>query len=265
MYNAAGEELRERDHALYRNVLDADFCADLAREAERLAALPLVAPDNLRTETWHNGTDIVISKFDPVVDISDVYLRLAFDSRVVARVEEFLKEPAELFKDKIVFKLPGHPGFGPHIDASWYEPFPMEIVAVMIAIDEADPVSGALEIASGYSPTDDGPREARDLTGAEIPPPDAWRMVPMRPGDMLVFSSRLPHRSGPNRGPSPRRALFLSYNARRYGRRYLDYYRFRADLLLAGMGETVGNFGVPAGLRDQACFRPPVTDPHPGA
>lgn len=257
--------LREFGYVLYRGVLNADDCEQLAHEADRLARLPLVSTENLRTEIRQNDGCPSISKFDPVADISNVYRRLAFDPRILSKVDRGFGEPSELFKDKLVYKLPGHPGFGPHIDITWYQPFPVEILAVLVAIDCADSVSGALEVAPGFhsAPSRIPPDEVRDLQGDEIPPPDAWRLIEMSPGDILLFSSSLPHRSGPNTGPNPRRALFLSYNARSRGRLYLDYYRYRAELLQTGMGDNVGNFGVPAELRGTARFIPPVELPHP--
>jgi predicted HD phosphohydrolase len=57
--------------------------------------------------------------------------------------------------------------------------------------------------------------------------------VPVRAGDTLWFHSRTPHRSGPNRSPRPRRALYPTYNALSEGDRRADYYRRKAAELAA--------------------------------
>jgi len=37
--------------------------------------------------------------------------------------------------------------------------------------------------------------------------------VPVEPGDAVLFTSFLPHRSGPNRSVTPRRLIYAVYNA----------------------------------------------------
>ena len=39
-----------------------------------------------------------------------------------------------------------------------------------------------------------------------------WTPAVMKKGDVLVFDSHAPHRSGPNKSRLPRRALYLTYN-----------------------------------------------------
>ena len=46
----------------------------------------------------------------------------------------------------------------------------------------------------------------------------------MRAGETLWFHSRTPHRSGPNLGPTPRRALYPTYNALSEGDLRAAYY-----------------------------------------
>jgi ectoine hydroxylase-related dioxygenase (phytanoyl-CoA dioxygenase family) len=51
-----------------------------------------------------------------------------------------------------------------------------------------------------------------------------WEPVEVRAGETLWFHSRTPHRSGPNRGASPRRALYPTYNALAEGDLRAAYY-----------------------------------------
>lgn len=141
-------------------------------------------------------------------------------------------EPAVLYKDKLNHKLPGGAGYAPHQDAPAYR-FVEVHVSCMVAIDDADEANGCLEVVSGAHgrlwPTDDaGCIRADVVAGMD------WAAVPVRSGDTLWFHSRTPHRSGPNRSPSPRRALYPTYNARSAGDLREDYYRARARELAEG-------------------------------
>lgn len=51
-----------------------------------------------------------------------------------------------------------------------------------------------------------------------------WTPVTLEPGDVLIFSSWLPHRSGPNRTSKSRRALYVTYNAKVDGDYREKYY-----------------------------------------
>jgi hypothetical protein len=59
----------------------------------------------------------------------------------------------------------------------------------------------------------------------------------VRAGETLWFHSRTPHRSGPNLGRTPRRALYPTYNARAEGDLRAAYYE-QKRVQLARSGET---------------------------
>ena len=40
-----------------------------------------------------------------------------------------------------------------------------------------------------------------------------WVEVPTEPGDILLFGSYIPHKSGTNRSNQPRRIIYVTYNA----------------------------------------------------
>ena len=142
-----------------------------------------------------------------------------------------LGEPAVLYKDKLNHKLAGGAGYAPHQDAPAYR-FVEVHVSCMVAIDDATPANGCLEVVSGAHdrlwPTDDA-----GCLRAEVVEALTWTPVPLRAGDTLWFHSRTPHRSGPNRSRRPRRALYPTYNASSEGDRRADYYRQKATELAA--------------------------------
>jgi hypothetical protein len=54
----------------------------------------------------------------------------------------------------------------------------------------------------------------------------AMQFLPVQcsPGDVLLFSGYLPHRSGPNRTDKSRRAMFITYNPSSDGTFHEQYY-----------------------------------------
>jgi hypothetical protein len=163
---------------------------------------------------------------------------LLTDGEMLATASALLGEPAVLYKEKINYKLPGGAGYAPHQDAPAYR-FVQTHVSCMVAVDDSLVANGCLEVVSGHHqellPMDD--------TGCVSPDVAAtlqWDPVEVRAGETLWFHSRTPHRSGPNLGPTPRRALYPTYNAASEGDLRAAYYeQKRAELAEAGDGDRV--------------------------
>jgi ectoine hydroxylase-related dioxygenase (phytanoyl-CoA dioxygenase family) len=161
-----------------------------------------------------------------------------------------LGERAVIYKEKINYKLAGGAGYAPHQDAAAYR-YINHHVTCLVAVDDMTPDIGCLEFALGHQaglipPNEMGcidPQVARELT---------WAPVPVPAGDVLFFSSKAPHRSGANRTDTPRRAIYLTYNAASEGDLRQAYYDDRARQLAeqsaANAGEetarisTIGHF-----------------------
>ena len=108
-------------------------------------------------------------------------------------------------------------------------------VSCMLAIDDSTADNGCLEVVSGMHrellPTDsDGCIRADVAEGMQ------WAPVEVRAGETLWFHSRTPHRSGPNRSQTARRALYPTYNAASEGDRRADYYRDKLASFAASEG-----------------------------
>jgi len=199
----------------------------LQNEAERLYRSDLVDPDNLRTpmRPLPDGTRGV-ERVDPVIDVSDLFRRVLSDERVLEPVRRIFGEPAHLFKDKLIFKHPGMCGYSMHQDYAWWQPqgntsdlpeiAPEKILSVMIAIDPADALNGAIELFPGYhdrllTP----PGLLTNLREEELGQIDLQTGVlgVTAPGDIVLFHSLTPHRSESNRSTGSRRQLYMTYNA----------------------------------------------------
>ena len=146
-----------------------------------------------------------------------------------------LGEPAVLYKEKINYKLPGGAGYSAHQDAPAYR-FVETHVSCMVAVDDATVENGCLEVASGAHaevlPTDDRGCLRHDVEAAM-----SWTSVEARAGDTLWFHSRAPHRSGPNRSPTARRALYPTYNAASEGDLRAAYYEQKLAELAVANGD----------------------------
>ena len=142
---------------------------------------------------------------------------------------QLLGDTPLLFKDKLIFKLPGMSGYTMHQDGAWWAGFPItEILTAMVAIDSAGAENGGLELFAGYHhELLSVPGELRNLTADEagqVREADG-SLVETEPGELLLFSARTPHRSGTNTGSRRPRQLYLTYSASRHGDLYAANYR----------------------------------------
>jgi len=133
-------------------------------------------------------------------------------------------EPAVLYKEKINYKLPGGDGFAPHQDvaAGWWMYGQTLHISALVCVDEANAENGCLEVVYGC--------HRRGLLGApwkEVPADIAanltWTPAPTKPGDVVLFDSYVPHRSGPNFSQRKRRVLYATYSKESEGN-YRDRY-----------------------------------------
>jgi hypothetical protein len=152
-----------------------------------------------------------------------------------------LGEPAVLYKEKINYKLPGGAGYAPHQDAPAYR-FVETHVSCMVAVDDALVGNGCLEVVSrahgAVLPTDE-----IGCVRADVVATMTWDPVEVRAGETLWFHSRTPHRSGPNLGSAPRRALYPTYNALAEGDLRAAYYEQKAaELAGSGAVSLIGDF-----------------------
>lgn len=191
-------------------------------EATRAAAegvlsdTALTDPDNLRCRykidpaTGRNLLDAI----DPVVDVLPEARQVAELPELRGAMNELYGERAHLFKDKLIFKPSGSPGYAWHQDFISWPFFPESFATVMIALDDSTEANGCLEIVKGSHTR--GYLSPRDGDFHDLPEvgfaPEARVKVPLAPGDAVVFGCFTVHGSPPNRSDRTRRHLYLSYN-----------------------------------------------------
>jgi ectoine hydroxylase-related dioxygenase (phytanoyl-CoA dioxygenase family) len=208
-----------------------DRVADVVRWVEEVAGWEDGAGEWLHhRELTDDGPKLC--RTENFVPFHDGLRALLTTGEMLATASALLGEPAVLYKEKINYKLPGGAGYAPHQDAPAYR-FVHTHVSCMVAVDDSLVANGCLEVVSGQH------QEVLPMDEAGCIHPDVvagfdWAPVEVRAGETLWFHSRTPHRSGPNLGPTPRRALYPTYNAASEGDLRAAYYeQKRAELAVA--------------------------------
>jgi len=211
-----------RDGWLLTDTLDAAGVAGLRAWVDQVAAWPADGDGWLHHhELTDDGPQLCRS--ENLIPFHDGLRELLTGGSLLATASALIGSPAVLYKEKVNYKLAGGAGYAPHQDAPAY-PFIDAHVSCMVAIDDATPDNGCLEVVSGCHqellPMDD-----TGCIATEVVESLQWDLVPVRAGQTLWFHSRTPHRSGPNLSSVARRALYPTYNALAEGDLREDYYR----------------------------------------
>lgn len=166
---------------------------------------------------------------------------LLLSGPMVDVISALMGERAHLYKDRINFKPPGGGAHAAHQDGVAYESgslarFPPDVtpyVSILIGVDEATRENGCLQVVPGW------PLTKLDILRMERPYPqhptfskiaqsieDSLEWVPLEtaPGDVILFTERLPHRSTANHSNRGRRILYGVYNPASDGDRRETYY-----------------------------------------
>ncbi|WP_240415188.1 phytanoyl-CoA dioxygenase family protein [Paenibacillus periandrae] len=220
----------DNGYLVLRKVFSEQEAAVWRQDSERLLSLnEYLDPNNLRVGYRKIEERSIIEKIDPVQDLSAVFHGLVNDERILSPLRDIYQDEPTLFKDKLIYKLPGVTGYTMHQDASWWQGFPIEgLISVMVAIDGASKENGGLELFPGYhSKFRSTPGELRNMNAEEIAEIDSAKgqIVETEPGDIIIFHSFTPHQSGPNTANVSRRQLYLTYSPAKNGQLYKAHYQ----------------------------------------
>ncbi len=227
----AEEEYWNKGYTVLRGVFSREDVDAWREESKRLWALPGLLDDlNLRSESRRDisGTYIV-DRLDPVVDISPVLLDTVYDDRLLYSLKTILRGEPSLLKCKFIRKDPETSGYSHHQDFlywRWLNISPDSLCSVGIPLYASNKESGGIEFFPGYHkallPSVDGcPDTDFDITQIDV---NTGETPELEPGDVLLFHSLAPHRSGPNRSSHQRTLLLPSYAVTMQADVYAKYY-----------------------------------------
>lgn len=227
------EDLEAWDRDGYLHVpgfLDAAGMAALLEVVDEIG----VTPDGERRLMQHyEMTDhgVQICRSERLIDGHPLLGALLTGGAMQDMASRLLGEPAVLYKEKINYKLPGGAGFAPHQDAPAY-PFVEVHTTCMLALDDSTIDNGCLEVVAARH-GEVLPLDADGCIRGDVAAEMTWTPVPVSAGDLLWFHSRAPHRSGPNRSTTRRRAMFCTYNAAPHGDLREKYYEEKSAVFAA--------------------------------
>lgn len=183
-------------------------------------------------------------------------------------VSETIEKDVLLFKEKINYKFPESEGYTAHQDAPAYRQV-KDVTTCILPIDDANIESGCIEFVPGSHkygllPTLPGGTLNESLA-RQIIPDFEWKPLEVSKGDLVIFSSYTVHKSEKNTSRTPRRQLYITYNAAYEGYHRDEYYRnkrieLQNDSRISLINHFKGNTVSPAFGRAAVCESNYVTE-----
>lgn len=191
---------------------------------------------------YERGNILQLSRIENFIPYHSKMADVLVGARTVDLVSSLMRERALLYKERINFKYPGGGAHEAHQDGVAYEKggekqFDHNVVpyiSILISVDNATPENGCLEVVPNWN------LNRLDILPMEAPIPSMpqytkmaqevedsleWIKVPTNPGDVILFSERLPHRSSANSSQKARRVVYGVYNPQSEGDLREAYYQ----------------------------------------
>ncbi|KAF3073691.1 Uncharacterized protein CFAM422_004402 [Trichoderma lentiforme] len=216
-------------YLIVRDILNDAETAEVQKWAQEVHDwMPTADSQFMPYEEINSRGETVLCRTENYADSHEGFNGLLRGERLLGILEELSGEPMYLFKEKINYKLAGSGGFAPHIDAVAYNHIKdVKHLTILLAVDKSTLNNGGLEVVDA-SHNMDIPLNVEDHCIAdEWVDSHEWKPVELEPGQLLIFTSYLAHRSGPNHSNENRKALYATYNRASEGDLHQDYYELR--------------------------------------
>ena len=238
--NITAEQLRafhDEGFVILRRVFSTAEMSAIQQECDRLLTehADLIDTLNVRCRFMphHENGEPLFEVFDPIHDLSQLLRQVCFDVRITSALEAIYQEPAELFKEKLIYKMPRARGYRLHQDIPQSWPgWPRSFLTVLLAIDGSTRDNGCTEVYRGYHDRFLSSDPDQYMLPDESVCESRREYLELEPGDLAIFHGLTPHGSAPNKSFGTRRAFYISYNARSDGgdQRLAHYAAFREML-----------------------------------
>lgn len=211
----SADQARQYDEAGFF-LLEKAFTAD-ETAAVRAAIDPMESAYEEILRQKHNG-EYFINKADAITFTIHLVKRdetlKAFSRHPVFSdlCHDLLGPGARLYWDQAVYKKPGNPEEFPwHQDNGYTFVDPQQYLTCWVALTDATLDNGCPWVVPGLHLGGTLAHETTPLGLECVRDPPGAVAVPARAGDIVVFSSLTPHRTGPNLTAETRRAYILQY------------------------------------------------------
>ncbi|MDA8535075.1 phytanoyl-CoA dioxygenase family protein [Pseudomonadales bacterium] len=222
-------EFKRSGYLVIPQAFDASFTALWLNELQAMIASQ--GPQRWMTYFEASGTGLQCCRVEHFLEDAPRLQEVLAGNKMMGWVAQCLEAPGILFKEKINLKLAGGQGFAAHQDAPAFDLFGQsQHVTVMVSLEAGNERTGCLEVAQVEHCEEILPMNAdRTLTDPVIESL-TWQSIETAPGDIVIFSSFLPHRSGVNQSLQSRRAVYATYAKASEGDHRAEYFRQKRAL-----------------------------------
>ena len=222
-------EFKRSGYLVIPQAFDASFTALWLNELQAMIASQ--GPQRWMTYFEASGTGQQCCRVEHFLEDAPRLQEVLAGNKMMGWVAQCLEAPGILFKEKINLKLAGGQGFAAHQDAPAFDLFGQsQHVTVMVSLEAGNERNGCLEVAQVEHCEEILPMNAdRTLTDPVIESL-TWQSIETAPGDIVIFSSFLPHRSGVNQSLQSRRAVYATYALASEGDHRAEYFRQKRAL-----------------------------------
>src|SRR5262249_23190718 len=143
----------EEGFVVVRGLLDPATVGQAREEAVALLGRhDLISTRNLRCRWQTNvgSNECQVATSDPIIDLPPACRALTEDGGLLDVLAGLYGEPACLFKDKLIYKPPGCPGYALHQDWIAWPDFPRSFLTVLVPLDATELANGCTIVYPGY-------------------------------------------------------------------------------------------------------------------
>ena len=222
------EQYNQQGFFIIKNLID--------QEKVELAFREIISSNETQVYHDRNGAirriERIYDKGPNLIDINNTFLE---------ELSSIFGEEFCIFKDKFNAKPPQGEGFYAHYDGifNWKDKsgdlrdgwhiYADEFVNFLVSVDSCTEENGTIEIANIHkgefeelleNTKKDGTPDLTEIVEKQT----KFKKILIDPGDVVIFSSRCPHRSKKNTSSNDRRTIYYTYNPISYGDHYESYF-----------------------------------------
>lgn len=149
-------------------------------------------------------------------------------NKLMPVVDYIYGEEVNLFKDKMNWKYGKGKGFKPHQDhPAWTDFAPKKYVSMALFANNTTVDNGCLQFVYGHHLNGiyDYDKDGTGEINKEYQTTMEWKHITTTPRDLLLFDSYAPHKSDENKTSDSRRIFYFTFNSKKEGDHYVDYFK----------------------------------------